>query len=177
MKVDLVQMVVALAVTVGSIAVMEQGGRVPGPKRARTPDDYLPRTLKEIIATGSNVKAVPREGRDFEPSGEILPSRVTVVYQGKSKPLSKRKKAIVDSWARRFAGSIEHYTKAYEIEALFTENRDRHWLAVSKKLVPRLEQELKKGDLVELFVIRMGGVRSNGAWEGVILIEDMRKAK
>jgi len=42
---------------------------------------------------------------------------------------------------------------------LFTENGESHWLAVRNEFLPQFEQELKKGDAIELFVIKLGSAR------------------
>jgi hypothetical protein len=107
--------------------------------------------------------------------GDVLPSRVRVTYKGSTRPLPKGRKDVLQQWAQRFAGSPEHYTVPYQTEVLFTEDGTEHWLAVRKKLIPQLGKELKVGEAVDLFVIRLGGVRARGEWEGVILVESFRK--
>lgn len=166
-----------LALTFVLCGLAAFGQNAPGPKKARTPDDYQPRTLREIAAPAT-APEVPQDGeKELVLSGDILPSRVRVIYAGSTRPLPKGKKGIIEEWARRFAGSPEHYTGPYETEALFTEDGVEHWLVVHKKLVPQLKEELKKGEALDLFVIRLGGVRAGGEWEGVVLVESLRKSE
>ncbi|MCA1566264.1 MAG: hypothetical protein LC803_11625 [Acidobacteria bacterium] len=142
----------------------------PGSKKARTPDDYHPRTLKEVAA-GSR--------HDVEKSvilhGDVLPSRVRVTYKGSTRPLPTIRKDVLQQWAQRFAGSPEHYTAPYQTEVLFTEDGVEHWLAVKKNLISQFGKELKRGEAVDLFVIRLGGVRAGRGWEEVVLVESFRK--
>lgn len=149
----------------------------PGPKKARTADDYQPRTLKELIAPGTAADGRHDEEDGVILRGKVLPSRVRVTYTGSTRPLPLRKKDVLLKWARRFAGSPDHYTVPYETEMLVIEDGTKHWLAVKKKFVPQLGKELKKGDTVDLYVIRLGGVRTAGEWEWLILVESFQKQK
>jgi hypothetical protein len=61
---------------------------------------------------------------------------------------------------------------------LFTENGENYWLAVRTESVPKFEQELKKGEAVELFLIKMGSIRiekTDEKLEPVILVEKYLK--
>jgi hypothetical protein len=175
MKNRLLHSVVALTFVLCGVAAFGQNASGPGPKKARTPDDYQARTLRELDAP-DDAAEVRRDGeKEVTLRGDISPSRVRVIYAGSTKPIAKDKKRLIEDWARRFAGSPEHYTKPYETEALFTEEGAERWLVVHKKLLPQLKEELKKGEAVDLFVIRLGGVRSDGKWDGVILVESLRR--
>jgi hypothetical protein len=170
MKYRLAQFALALTFALCGGASFAQSP--PGSKKARTPDDYQPRTLKEIAAT-------PRSDVEKGVSlhGNVLPSRVRVTYKGSTRPLPKGRKDVLRQWAQRFAGSPEHYTVPYQTEVLFTEDGVEHWLAVRKKLIPQLVKELKRGEALELFVIRLGAVRAGSEWEEVILVESFRKSQ
>ena len=110
--------------------------------------------------------------------GDLLPSRVKVVYEATTRPLNKMKKDVILSWSNQFAGAPQFYTAAYQTEMLFTENGEDFWLAVRTDAVPKFEQELKKGDAVELFLIKMGSIkieRTDEKLEPVVLIEKYQK--
>jgi hypothetical protein len=88
------------------------------------------------------------------------------------------KKQVILSWANKFAGAPESYTIRYQTEMLFTENGENYWLAVRTESLPKFEQELKKGEAVELFLIKMGSVRierSDDKLEPVLLVERFAK--
>src|SRR6185295_9126011 len=102
---------------------------------------------------------------------EIFPSRVKVVYDGTKRPLLDTKKSVIVQWANQFAGSPEFYTAPYETEMLFIENSESYWLAVRKEFVAQFEQELKKGDAMELFLIKLGSARNGDELVPVLLVE------
>ena len=58
---------------------------------------------------------------------------------------------------------------------LFNEGGARHWLAVRKELLPRLGRELKRGEAVDLNLIRVGAAKASGGWELMLLVESFRK--
>jgi hypothetical protein len=148
-----------------------------GPKKPRTPDDYVPRTLQQLSPLQPGYVAnepLYKEARIIV-HGELLPSRVKAIYTGEKRPLHQDKKTVIDSWANKFAGAPEFYTVPYDTEMLFTENGESYWLAVRKEFVTQTAQELKQGDTIELFLIKMGSTRIDGKLEPVILVEKFLK--
>ena len=154
-----------------------------GPKKPRTEADYDPRTLRELSTLQPPPFAEALKERDNEDlavivHGELLPSRVKVVYDGAIRPLNEKKKEVILSWSNKFAGAPEFYTVPYQTEMLFTENGESYWLAVRTEFLPKFQQELKKGEAVELFLIKMGNVRierTDEKLEPVVLIEKYLK--
>ena len=146
-----------------------------GVKKPRTLEDYQPRTLGELsklmpenFRTAIDESAARGENTRALVHTELYPSRVKVVYGGMSRPLGKDKKAVVESWANRWAGMPEFYTVPYQTEALFSEGDKSYWLAVRKEFPA---QELKTGDALDLCVIKLGNTRAGDALEPVILVE------
>ena len=144
-----------------------------GPKKPREFADYSPRTVKEISQLQGTAAESPNKNVAIH--GEIFPTRVKVVYGATSRPLAQPKKDAIALWANRFAGAPETYTASYQKEVLFRENGEEHWLAVRKELLPRFDQELKKGAGVELFLIKLGSARNGDEWEPVLLVEKFLK--
>lgn len=144
-----------------------------GPKKPRELDDYTPRTLEEISQLQGNV--TESSNKNVTIHGEIFPTRVTVVYEVSSRPLGQNKKDTIRAWANRFAGAPETYTRPYLHEVLFSENGRKYWLAVREEFLPKFAQELKKGDTVELFLIKLGSARKGQKWEPVLLAEKFFK--
>ncbi|HEU4870812.1 MAG TPA: hypothetical protein VFT08_08185 [Pyrinomonadaceae bacterium] len=150
-----------------------------GQKKPRTEEDYYPRTLRDLSALQPPPFAQALKERDNKDlgvivHGDLLPSRVKVVYEGATRPLNEKKKQVILSWANQFAGAPEFYTTPYQTEMLFTENGENYWLAVRTESLPKFEQELKKGEAVELFLIKMGSVRierTDEMLEPVLLVE------
>ena len=144
-----------------------------GPKKPREFDDYTLRTLEEISQLQGSV--IESSNKDVAIHGEIFPTRAKVVYEVTSRPLVQHKKEAIAAWANRFAGAPETYNRPYQNEVIFSENGRKHWLVVRKEFLPRFEQELKKGETVELFLIKMGSARKGDTWEPVLLVEKFLK--
>jgi hypothetical protein len=147
-----------------------------GVKRPRTPEDYQARTLREykdLLPPG--FAADEQLKNNYQTlaiilHGDLLPSRVKATFQGTTRPLNERRNSLITRWARERAGAPEFYA-SYDAEALFTADGEDYWLAVRKESLPQIEQELKKGDIVELFLIKMGNIRIDNKMEPVILVE------
>ena len=168
--------VLLVALALGGDAAYGQDTLGPRPKRARTADDYKLRTLKEVAAAkGSDAKSLGNKEETMIVHADILPSRVRVTYAGSARPLPQIKKEVLRQWARLYAGFPEGFTRPYETEMLFNEGGAEYWLAVRKGSLPHFERELKKGEAVDLYLIRVGAARASGGWELMLLVESFRK--
>ena len=150
-----------------------------GEKKPRTEADYRVRTLSQLAAllpeSFADNPHLKDENLRIIVHGELLPSRVKVLYDGTARPVTENRKQVITQWANRYAGMPEFYTAPYETEMLFTEDGKSYWLAVRKEFLPRFEQELKKGEAVELFLIKLGNARIDDKLEPVILVEKFAK--
>ena len=150
-----------------------------GEKRPRTEAEYRIRTLSQLITllpeTFVDNPHLKDENLRIVVHADPLPSRVKVFYDGTSRPLNENRKQVITQWANRYAGAPEFYTRPYETEMLFTEDGKSYWLAVRKEFLPRFEQELKKGDALELFLIKLGNARIDDKLEPVLLVEKFVK--
>jgi len=171
----LLALVLACVPGVGLSHAQETTG--PIPKKARSLEDYKLRTLRELATTltGGPMRGDQEDGSVI--SGDIVPSRMTVIYTGSSRPIPQIKKDLIIRWARQYAGSPDHYTVNREAEQLFTENGVDYWMSIPKPLIQQFETELKKGDQVELYLIRLGGIRNKDKWESVLLVEKFAMPK
>jgi hypothetical protein len=152
----------------------------PRPKKARTPADYQPRTLKDIAAREAEVRnplADTDTGSDEKMivNGDIRPSRVRATYAGRSRPLPQNKRNVLHRWAQLYAGAPTHYTVPYQRELLFKDNGIEYWLAVRKDSVAQFKKEIKPGRPVELFLIRLGGALDGDKWDALLLVESFQK--
>ena len=173
MKIRLFSFVLLLVSMMPALVVYGQAG----PKKPRTIDDYRPTTLREL-------SALQPEGVLREPNYKdariivqtaIFPSRVKVLYDGTKRPLLDTEKSVIEQWANQYSGAPEFYIAPYETEMLFIENGQSYWLAVRKEFIPQFEQELKKGDAMELFLIKLGSARSGDELVPVLLVEKFLK--
>jgi hypothetical protein len=162
-----------------------QGPLEAGPKKTRTPGDYKVRTLKQIAAAGSHLVRAASYGtggvREREVlrlvHGDLLPSRVRVTYKGPTRPLARSKKDIISEWAQKFAGNPEYYTVPYTNEVLFREGRVDHWVVVKAASLPEFKRRLKRGSVVDLYLIRLGGFKTRGKWTWVLLVDSFATPK
>ena len=167
-RTTLVALLFALLLSFGMSRGQEGSG--PQPKRARTPGDYEPRTLKELAAADAGAESRGNKEETMLVHGDILPSRVKARYANLSRRLPQNKREVLRQWAVRFAGFPEGYTGPYEVELLFEEDGVAHWLAVRRGGDPA-RGELKRGGWFELFLIRVGSAKLADRWEPVLLVE------
>lgn len=170
---------VVLLLTLLLGAHIAYGQDSPGakPKKPRTLEDYKLRTLKEVSAKGSDPASLGNKEETMITHADIFPSRVRVTYAGSARPLPRIKKEVLRQWARLYAGFPESYTAPYETELLFIENGKEYWLAVKKGALAHFERELKQGEAVELYLIRVGAAKTSDEWELMLLIENFQKPK
>ena len=174
MKSRLCIFVLLLASVIATIPAYTQGEKKP-----RTVADYRSRTLRELTTLQPDHIASDPQFKDANlrivVHGDLLPSRVKVLYDGTTRPLVESRKRVITEWANRFAGAPEFYTVPYQTEMLFTEDGESYWLAVRKESLAQFEQELKKGEMIELFLIKMGNAHVDDKLEPVLLVEKFVK--
>ena len=163
MKPKSFQLTSLLVVLLSGSFLYGQGSLGAGPKKSRTEADYKSSTLKELLA------ADPQ--RD-----ELLPFRVQVVYTASVRPISKTNNDVLHRWAQCCAGSPDHYTRSYLNEMRVTENGKAYWLAVQERLLAEFPAELQIGEAMDLFLIRVSALKTNGKRGAVLLVERFEKA-
>ena len=157
----------------------------PRPKKARTPGDYQLRTLKDVAAreaAGRSPVADTERGfstgdERVKVNGDIRPSRVRATYAGRSRPLPQNKKDVLHRWAQLYAGAPTHYTVPYQSELLFKSDGIEYWLAVQRDSVTKFKKEIRAGETVDLFLIRLGGALDGDKWEPLLLLESFQTLK
>ena len=154
--------------------VLGQEANQAGNKKPRTPEDYQPRALREIVT----MKPDPKDLRDKQDrlvvTADILPSAVQVTYTGSTRSIPPFKKEAIRQWARLYAGSMEHYTGPYQSEMLFIERGKRYWLAVQKNSA-LAKRELSQGERLNLYLIRVGASIVGDKFDWALLVEDFRE--
>ena len=151
-----------------------------GEKKPRTDADYRARTLQELTSLQPDYIANDPKYKDAASlrivvHGDLLPSRVTALYDGTTRPIVDSRKGVITAWANRFAGAPEFWTVPYDTEMLFTEAGKRHWLVVRKESLAKFAQEFKKGEAVELFLVKLGNAHVDDKMEPVLLVEKFVK--
>lgn len=152
-------------------------------KKPRPDEDYQHRTLHDLSTLYPPYMAQELKKRTDQELREMalvvhsdaLPSRVKAEYTGSLRQINQGKKNLIISWA---AGEVPVInTAVYETEMLFTDRGEGYWLVVRQEDLLKF-QELRKGDPVELFVIKMGNIRldrKDEQMEPVIVVEKYLK--
>lgn len=166
-------LVLIMASLLCGIGTFAQGPIGPQPKRARTPADYKPQTLKEVEA--EEAKSKQNAEGSMVVHGDLRPSRVRASFAGRSRPLPQVKKAVLHRWAQLYAGAPQHYTGPYQTELLLRDEGADYWLAIRKDSVAQFKKEFKKGAAVDLFLVRLGGTQNGDKWESLLLVESFQK--
>lgn len=164
MKHKALQLIVFSGVLLIGSLTYGQGSLRAIQKKPRTLEDYKPSTLKKISGATLN-----RAG--------LQPFRVRVEYTESVRPISSTRNDLLHHFAQCCAGDPGHYTKAYLREIEFVENGSSYWLPVHERLVPDIQAELKAGEAVDLFLIRVSvpdpGVKGDSV---LLLVERFQRS-
>jgi hypothetical protein len=153
--------------------------RKPGGDSSGFPwNDFERRTLEELVKRNiaedaDDLKRAPGKGQ-FVFRGEILSSVVRVTYTGESRKLSDERKKFIELWAGSYSQD-PNYAGMFQSEFLFKEGAQEYWLPVQQQVAKFFEQELKKGDAVDLYLVRPGGLRVKDKLDWIFLVEEFQK--
>jgi hypothetical protein len=165
-----------LLTILSAIAVNAQNPTGPGPKRARTPEDYQAGTLKELAAKLSSPDSRGNKMETMIVDPDLSPTRVKVTYAGLTRRTPQAKAEVIRQWARLYAGALETY-KPYEVDVLFTEDGKQYWLTFTQKKLTKFWDSKQSSKPVDLFLIRMGALKTGDKWEPVVLVESFQESK
>lgn len=140
-------------------------------------DKYQSRTLDQIIKNhAAKVLDDPDIVMDF-PDGstavltrDSFPSRVKVTYTGRSRSISPKRKELIKYWLKTTHSDRGEYIKLFDTEFLFTETLIEYWLPIQSPLIQGLQEELKKGDEVTLYVAWVGARKESGKVDWVFVV-------
>ena len=108
-------------------------------------------------------------------SANTFPSLVKVTYTGQSRALSAKKREVIATWLKTYGPKNPEYSHLFETELLFTEGKEEYWLPVQAQVIPYFEQELQKGENVNLYLVWVGARRDSGKIEHVFLVNEFEK--
>src|SRR5437763_14415844 len=100
---------VVLAFVITSSVVFAEDASQAGNKRPRTPEDYQPRTIGEIVRMKPGREDLRDKQYRLVVTRDDLPSRVRVTFIGKTRRITHIKIVVIGQWASHYAGAIEHY--------------------------------------------------------------------
>lgn len=137
-------------------------------------EDYIPRTLKQIIRDHSDPKILSKNEGSMILTGDTFSSRVKGIYTGESRKVSAAKKQHLNMLVTSF-NVDQKVIDQYDSEMLFLEGSDEHWLVVHNKLLPFFEKEVKKGEQLTLYAEWVGAKKIGGKWEWVFMVHEFQK--
>src|SRR2546428_4713691 len=144
---------------------------------------YQPRTLDQIIKNhATKVLDDPDILMNF-PDGstavlarDSFTSKVKVTYTGQSRSISPKRKEIISNWLTvTYPDRRDEYFKLLDTEFLFTETLIEYWLPVQNPLIQPLQEELKKGDEVTLYVAWVGARKESGKVDWLFVVNRFSK--
>lgn len=116
-------------------------------------DTYPVRSIADLIRQHSGEDS---SKGDIIISGNPFPSKTSVTYTGKSRPISQDTKNFINLWVQTRNVPAENAEKLVE-EFLFKEKNKEYWLPVLKKMAPIFREELKEGDEIIIYYFFLGG--------------------
>jgi hypothetical protein len=137
-------------------------------------EDYLPRTLRQIIRDHSDPNILSKNEGSMILTGDTFSSRVRAAYLGESRKVSPAKKQHLDMLVTSF-NVDQKVIDQYDTEMLFLEGSEKHWLVVQKRLLPFFDKEVKKGEEITLYVEWVGAKKISGKWEWVFMVHEFQK--
>lgn len=172
MKYRIIRLTLVLFVITGSFSVAVAQGFPYG--------DFERRTLQELVKINAqedseDIKRFPDKDQ-FVFRGKILPSVVRLTYTGESRQVSTERKKFIELWAKLYYRNLG-YANLYETEFLFKEDTADYWLPVQKQVAKYFDGELKKGELVDLYLVRPGGTRLKEKIDWIFLVEEFQQPR
>jgi len=146
-------------------------------------EKYQPRTLDQIIKNhAAKVLDDPdivmsfSDGSTAVLTRDSFASRVKVTYTGRSRSIPPKRKELIKDWLTvTYPDRRDEYFKLWDTEFLFTETLIEYWLPVQSPLIQALQEELRKGDDVTLFVAWAGARKESGKVDWVFLVNEFEK--
>ncbi|MFI5335948.1 MAG: hypothetical protein ACHQ5A_04145 [Opitutales bacterium] len=138
--------------------------------------DFKARSLQAVVALDLHAVArlAPKEAAVVLTGKELVLSKMTVIFSGLVRPLSRERRQLLDRWAIQRDYAPE-YVERYENEYLFFEGEHKYWIAVQKSVAPQLVQQIKEGKEVELYLLSgVGALRVEGRWNWLLLLQEFQ---
>ena len=135
---------------------------------------YKPRTLSELVELNPNPPRLESEKKVALISGDWFHSQVRLKYIGTPRPLSSKRKEIINNWKTSFRIPTET-ANLFDKEFLFKECDNEFWLPVQTKVSSYFQKELKEGDIVTVYLFLAGGLKVAGKWDLLFLVNEFEK--
>jgi hypothetical protein len=104
----------------------------------------------------------------------IQPYRISLIYIDAIREISLHHKDLIKHWGMAF--KIDpNPEKLFLYELSFLEDSTQYWLPVQNQLIPFFKNELKKGDMVNLFIMAIGTLTYPEETDWVFIVNEFRK--
>ena len=140
-------------------------------------DRYKPGSIGAIIVQereGVLTQFKLGQGHHTVISAASFPTRATVEFLDSSRATPPERTAVLAAWAKSLHITIDIHA-ALTTELLFREDSLQLWLPVQQVLVPSFRNELKRGDLVTLFVGYIGAEGQGSIIDWVFVVNEFEK--
>jgi hypothetical protein len=127
-------------------------------------DRYIKRTFQEIIELHRGAIGEA----DHLYTAHDFAARVSVVYLGKQRPINTRKAQFLDNYFKGLGNP--KVRSLLESEILVSEGNTQYWLPIQKDLLLHLEEEVKTGERLIVFVAWLGVYKEDAHFEWVFII-------
>jgi hypothetical protein len=139
-------------------------------------DKYQPRTIQSIIHAHQTFliesdSTAPNKDKQVVLTAESFPSRVTLVFLGKSRPLHDKRAELVEDW-RKMLKISDDLANVFGTEMLFQEGDKEYWIAVQKPLLDPLPKEVAIGRPFVAYIIWMGAIKDGDHWEWLFAMNE-----
>lgn len=146
-------------------------------------EEYQTRTLSELVAMDSetNVKDLEKTSGDKAKGLLIIHAKpfysaVRVKYIGTVQALTKKEKEYLKLWQSSL-GYPPEIPALFENKYLFKECDKEYWIPVQKQVAAFFAKELKQGDMITLYLMYPGGIKSNPteSWNFLFLVNEFKQ--
>lgn len=133
--------------------------------------NYQPGTLREIEA-----ELAPPQPEGIGQTSTGLPVKVMVRYSGESRPVSQVNRDAIATFASTQQNAPQaNITELFTQEFRFTEADQDYWLPLQKQMIPFINEELSKGDQVQLLALWIGYAHPQGEVNHTFLVNEFCK--
>jgi hypothetical protein len=126
-------------------------------------------TLRREIVNRRHPIFSGAEAGEFALNNSAVTSRVKLSYLGKRRQLSVARRRLLDGFALTYALNPPS-VKGLSEEVLFREGDQEYWIPTKDKIISTIEERLKTGDEVMLYIDLAGAYRNIGEWEWVFTV-------
>ena len=147
------------------LAEVESAGSEEAEEDARW-ESFKPGTIRDIVeeeraynARMGQGNAVP-DGPVFSLSAWTRPTRATLIFMGKTRPISPTVAELIRRWVQMFGDDPDRVP--FGEEWLFREGQTNHWLPVQQGTANSMRPVVKKGDAVTVLFRYAGSYREGG---------------